>query len=199
MTSPRRLHVKGRGLPDGEPVQWWVVDGVLSAEPVSDAQTVFDGGWIVPGLVDAHCHVGLGEHGPIDNLDECDRAGRDRTRRRRAAAARRRITDRHPQPSTTATTCRASSGPAGTWPGRSATSAGSRSSSRTSRTCLSGRRAGAVGRRLGQARRRLDRPRRRRPGAAVVRRRARRPRSRPRTPTAPASPPTCSARTRCRA
>ena len=71
MTSPRRLHVKGRGLPDGEPVEWWVVDGVLSAEPVSDAETVFDGGWIVPGLVDAHCHVGLGENGPIDNLDEC--------------------------------------------------------------------------------------------------------------------------------
>jgi imidazolonepropionase-like amidohydrolase len=30
---------------------------------------VFDGGWILPGLVDAHCHVGLGEHGAID-LDE---------------------------------------------------------------------------------------------------------------------------------
>jgi imidazolonepropionase-like amidohydrolase len=74
MPSPR-LHVRGRGLPDEEPVQWWVVDGVLSAEPVADAQTVFgaDGadGWIVPGLVDAHCHVGLGPHGAIDNLDEC--------------------------------------------------------------------------------------------------------------------------------
>src|ERR1700761_5568552 len=63
------LHVRGRGLPDGEPVEWWIVDGLLSAEPVADAETVFDGGWIVPGLVDAHCHVGLGPHGPID-LDE---------------------------------------------------------------------------------------------------------------------------------
>jgi imidazolonepropionase-like amidohydrolase len=61
-----RLHVRGRGLPDEEPVEWWIVDGTLSAEPVSDADTVFDGGWIVPGLVDAHCHVGLGEHGPVD-------------------------------------------------------------------------------------------------------------------------------------
>jgi imidazolonepropionase-like amidohydrolase len=56
-------------------VEWWIVDGVLSAEPVVDAQTVFGAdradGWIVAGLVDAHCHVGLGEHGPIDNLDEC--------------------------------------------------------------------------------------------------------------------------------
>ena len=66
-----RLHVRGRTLPDDEPVEWWIVEGVLSAEPVADAQTVFDGGWIVPGLVDAHCHVGLGEHGPVDNLDEC--------------------------------------------------------------------------------------------------------------------------------
>ena len=66
-----RLHVRGRGLPDDEPVEWWIVDGVLSAEPVADAQTVFDSGWIVPGLVDAHCHVGLGEHGPLDTIDEC--------------------------------------------------------------------------------------------------------------------------------
>jgi imidazolonepropionase-like amidohydrolase len=64
-----RLHVKGRRLPDEEPVQWWIVDGTLSAEPVIDAQTVFDGGWIAPGLVDAHCHVGLGEHGAVE-LDE---------------------------------------------------------------------------------------------------------------------------------
>ena len=64
-----RLHVRGRGLPDGEPVEWWVVDGMLSAEPVADAETVFDGGWVIPGLVDAHCHVGLGPHGAIE-MDE---------------------------------------------------------------------------------------------------------------------------------
>src|SRR6201991_347129 len=74
-----KLHVKGRGLPDGEPVEWWIVDersgeehgyrGTLSAEPVAGADTVFDGGWILPGLVDAHCHVGLGAHGAIE-LDE---------------------------------------------------------------------------------------------------------------------------------
>lgn len=63
------LHVRGRGLPDGEPVQWWIADGILRAEPVAGAQTVFDGGWILPGLVDAHCHVGLGPHGAVD-LDE---------------------------------------------------------------------------------------------------------------------------------
>ena len=64
-----RLHVRGRQLPDGEPVQWWIADGLLSAEPIAGAETVFDGGWIVPGLVDAHCHVGLDVHGATD-LDE---------------------------------------------------------------------------------------------------------------------------------
>jgi imidazolonepropionase-like amidohydrolase len=63
------LHVWGRGLPDGEPVEWWVDRGVLSAEPIANADTVFDGGWIIPGLVDAHCHVGLGPGGAV-SLDE---------------------------------------------------------------------------------------------------------------------------------
>ncbi|MEZ0049278.1 imidazolonepropionase-like amidohydrolase [Mycobacterium sp. MAA66] len=73
------LHVRGRALPDGEEVQWWIHDGVLSAEPIAGAGasvatgeevvTVFDGGWIIPGLVDAHCHVGLGPGGAV-GLDE---------------------------------------------------------------------------------------------------------------------------------
>ncbi|KRE32010.1 hypothetical protein ASG82_03400 [Mycobacterium sp. Soil538] len=71
MAAP--LHVRGRGLPDGEPVEWWIVHGRLSAEPVLGAETVFgaagDGGWILPGLVDAHCHVGLGQHGELP-MDE---------------------------------------------------------------------------------------------------------------------------------
>jgi len=64
-----RFHVRGRGLPDGEPVQWWIADGVLRREPVRDATTIFEGGWIIPGLVDAHCHVGLSPRGPVA-LDE---------------------------------------------------------------------------------------------------------------------------------
>ncbi|MDW5614734.1 MULTISPECIES: amidohydrolase family protein [Mycolicibacterium] len=70
MTADRTpLHIRGRSLPDGEPVEWWIVHGRLSAEPVAGAETVFDGGWILPGLVDAHCHVGLGPHGAI-GMDE---------------------------------------------------------------------------------------------------------------------------------
>jgi imidazolonepropionase-like amidohydrolase len=64
-----RLHIRGRGLPDDAPLELWLVDGKISVEPVSGADTVFDGGWIIPGLVDAHCHVGLGAHGAIE-LDE---------------------------------------------------------------------------------------------------------------------------------
>jgi len=67
------LHVRGRGLPDEQPVEWWVAAGTLSAEPLPGADTVFDGGWIMPGLVDAHCHVGIGADGPVADLDEAIR------------------------------------------------------------------------------------------------------------------------------
>lgn len=63
------LHVRATALPDAEPVDWWIADGVLSADPIDGAATVFDGGWITPGLVDAHCHIGLGVHGGT-TLDE---------------------------------------------------------------------------------------------------------------------------------
>jgi len=43
----------------------WVVDGrVTYAAPSGDA-TVIDG-WALPGLVDAHCHIGFDAHGPVD-------------------------------------------------------------------------------------------------------------------------------------
>ncbi|GAB3275849.1 amidohydrolase family protein [Parasphingorhabdus pacifica] len=63
------LHLRGTVLPDGERRDVWVRDGLVSFEPVSDADTVFDGGFLLPGLVDAHCHVGIGPKGPVE-LDE---------------------------------------------------------------------------------------------------------------------------------
>ncbi|WP_030318454.1 amidohydrolase family protein [Streptomyces sp. NRRL B-3229] len=62
------LHVKGRILVGPEEVrnELWVVDGRISYDrPVAarDVRTV--SGWALPGLVDAHCHVGLGPHGPV--------------------------------------------------------------------------------------------------------------------------------------
>ncbi|WP_156766649.1 amidohydrolase family protein [Mycobacterium sp. E2327] len=59
------MRLRGLELPGETEIELWVVDGRISAEPVAGADTVFEGGWIVPGLVDAHCHVGLGDDGEI--------------------------------------------------------------------------------------------------------------------------------------
>ncbi|WP_238419080.1 amidohydrolase family protein [Gordonia sp. 'Campus'] len=52
-------HYRGSDPLTGEPVEFWVRDGVVSATPVAEAETAVDGGWILPGLVDAHNHVGI--------------------------------------------------------------------------------------------------------------------------------------------
>jgi imidazolonepropionase-like amidohydrolase len=62
MTSALRF--RGPVLPDGEVRDLYVVDGVVTYEPVAAAELVSQG-WIVPGLVDAHCHVGLDENGAV--------------------------------------------------------------------------------------------------------------------------------------
>ncbi|WP_078326828.1 amidohydrolase family protein [Mycobacteroides salmoniphilum] len=64
-----RLHLRGRALPSEEQIDLWVHDGVISREPIAGADTIFDAGWLLPGLVDAHCHVGVGPHGPT-SLEE---------------------------------------------------------------------------------------------------------------------------------
>ncbi len=56
------LHLRGIGLPDEQPLELWLHDGLISFEPVgaaSGVETIATSGWIVPGLVDAHCHVGI--------------------------------------------------------------------------------------------------------------------------------------------
>lgn len=59
-------------------MQWWIHDGVLSAEPIANVPTVFDGGWIIPGLVDAHCHVGLKPGGPTTFDEAVEQAETER-------------------------------------------------------------------------------------------------------------------------
>ncbi len=67
----RRLHVSGVVLPDGERRDLWIVDGIVRTEPVSGADTIASEVWIMPGLVDAHCHVGLDAHGAVpDEMSE---------------------------------------------------------------------------------------------------------------------------------
>jgi imidazolonepropionase-like amidohydrolase len=58
------LRVRGPVLPDGEPRDLYVVDGRVTYEPQPGAETIAEG-WIVPGLVDAHCHVGLDADGAV--------------------------------------------------------------------------------------------------------------------------------------
>ncbi len=58
-----RLHVQGTFLPSGEVRDAWIVDGTLTFDRVSDAVTIATGAWIMPGLVDAHCHIGAGPDG----------------------------------------------------------------------------------------------------------------------------------------
>ena len=53
------LHLAGVVLPEGEHRDVWVRDGRFTFEPVPGAETVSRGGWLIPGLVDAHCHVGI--------------------------------------------------------------------------------------------------------------------------------------------
>jgi imidazolonepropionase-like amidohydrolase len=49
-------------LPDGEVRDLYVVDGRITLEKQPGAETVATG-WVVPGLVDAHCHLGLDDDG----------------------------------------------------------------------------------------------------------------------------------------
>ncbi|RSS81284.1 amidohydrolase family protein [Streptomyces sp. WAC06614] len=75
------LHVKGRVLVGPEDVrdELWVVGGRITYErprTADDITTV--SGWVLPGLVDAHCHVGLDAHGPVDEVTSEKQALTDR-------------------------------------------------------------------------------------------------------------------------
>jgi imidazolonepropionase-like amidohydrolase len=58
------LRFRGPVLPGGEWRDLYVVDGHVTYEPVASAELVGEG-WIVPGLVDAHCHIGLDSGGAV--------------------------------------------------------------------------------------------------------------------------------------
>ncbi len=60
------MRFRGPVLPDGEPADLYVVDGRITYEAQPGAETAAEG-WIVPGLVDAHCHLGLDDNGATDD------------------------------------------------------------------------------------------------------------------------------------
>jgi imidazolonepropionase-like amidohydrolase len=74
------LHVRGVVLPEDEVRDLWLVGDRVSTEPVPGAQTVVAGGFILPGLVDAHCHIGIATDGAaVTSLEQArDRAQVDR-------------------------------------------------------------------------------------------------------------------------
>ena len=71
-------HLRGVVLPGTESVNLWVAGGVISREPVAGAETLVREGWIMPGLVDAHCHIGLGRSGAVDRATAVKQAVADR-------------------------------------------------------------------------------------------------------------------------
>ena len=64
MTSAPNLHVSGVDAATGEPMELWAAGGVFVDGPVADPVRLT--GWVLPGLVDAHCHVGYSTDGAVE-------------------------------------------------------------------------------------------------------------------------------------
>lgn len=62
------LEVRGTVLPQREEKVLWVDGDRWTTEPRTGAEVVVDGGWLVPGLVDVHTH--LGSEKPGDRFDQ---------------------------------------------------------------------------------------------------------------------------------
>ncbi|MCM2577541.1 amidohydrolase family protein [Streptomyces meridianus] len=70
MSDGAVVHIKGRVLvgPDDVRDEMWVAQGRITFErPAGAREASTLTGWVLPGLVDAHCHVGLDAHGPVDD------------------------------------------------------------------------------------------------------------------------------------
>jgi imidazolonepropionase-like amidohydrolase len=63
------VHVRGVVLPDDTTRDLWLVGDRVSLTPVPGAVTVLERGFVLPGLVDAHCHIGMRPGLPVDSLD----------------------------------------------------------------------------------------------------------------------------------
>ncbi|MBZ5733163.1 amidohydrolase family protein [Nocardioides sp. TRM66260-LWL] len=73
------LRFTGVVLPERETRDVYVVDGHVTYEPQPGADTVTRAGWLLPGLVDAHNHLGLEDGGavPDDVVEQQALADRD--------------------------------------------------------------------------------------------------------------------------
>ncbi|MGZ5400580.1 MAG: amidohydrolase family protein [Nocardioides sp.] len=73
----RGIKFHGVVLPEGESREFFVVDGRITSERPAGFDSI-SGGWIVPGLVDAHCHLGLDDFGPSTDEETEQQAIDDR-------------------------------------------------------------------------------------------------------------------------
>jgi imidazolonepropionase-like amidohydrolase len=53
------MHLRGIVLPEGVRRDLFVVDGRITFHEQEDATTILEGGYLAPGLVDAHAHLSL--------------------------------------------------------------------------------------------------------------------------------------------
>ena len=76
MSDVFRVH--GPVLPDGQSRDVYVLDGRITYEAPAGAEVAAEG-WILPGLVDAHNHLGMVDAGPLDpaGIEEQAIADRD--------------------------------------------------------------------------------------------------------------------------
>ncbi|KAE8762778.1 amidohydrolase family protein [Georgenia thermotolerans] len=75
------LHLRGTVLVDDatELEEVWVADGRLTRTPPLGAERARQiTGWVLPGLVDVHCHIGLGPGGEVDEEEAVVQAKADR-------------------------------------------------------------------------------------------------------------------------
>ena len=67
---PQAMHLRGIVLPEGVRRDLFVVDGRITFHEQEDATTILEGGYLAPGLVDAHAHLSLASpasrHAPPD-------------------------------------------------------------------------------------------------------------------------------------
>ncbi len=70
-----KFHLRGVVLPETTERDVFIVDGTFTFDPVEDAATIVDQGYLIPGLVDAHAHLPFASPAPAEaSWDEKARA-----------------------------------------------------------------------------------------------------------------------------